>query len=141
MPCLRSGCRAAVLYLCPPPRLPQSRLTCSFHRKTYAKREGYSSTICFSPDRRRPGWFTDEDAIPEISATPAAQPGDFWILGNHRLIWGDCTQADAIDRLLGGAKPLLVVTNPPYGIQLAPNGATAPGGIAAAAAAPVSAQT
>jgi DNA modification methylase len=39
-------------------------------------------------------------------------------MGDHRLICGDCTQSDVVDRLLGSAKPILLVTDPPYGIEL-----------------------
>jgi hypothetical protein len=61
---------------------------------------------------------TDEDAIPEPPAQPVSAVGDLWHLGDHRLICGDCTDADVVARLLGGAKPLLLVTDPPYGIEL-----------------------
>jgi ParB-like nuclease domain len=62
--------------------------------------------------------LTDEDAVPETPAIPTSQIGDLWILGNHRLICDDCTQPDVIARLLGGVKPILLVTDPPYGIEL-----------------------
>ena len=49
----------------------------------------------------------DEDAVPEIPQQPTTLPGDVWLMGKHRLICGDCTQADVVARLLGGAKPVL----------------------------------
>jgi len=62
--------------------------------------------------------LTDEDAVPEAAAEPVSAAGDLWLLGDHRLICGDCTEPDIVARLLGGAKPILLVTDPPYGIEL-----------------------
>ncbi|MGI8989283.1 MAG: ParB N-terminal domain-containing protein [Bryobacteraceae bacterium] len=62
--------------------------------------------------------LTDPDAVPEIPETPVTMPGDLWLLGNHRLICGDCTQTDVVARLLADSKPHLMVTDPPYGIEL-----------------------
>ena len=45
---------------------------------------------------------TDEDAIPELSETAISRPGDVWILGNHRLVCGDATQASSYEQLLAG---------------------------------------
>jgi DNA modification methylase len=64
------------------------------------------------------GGLTDEDSVPEPPVNPAAMLGDIWRLGEHRLICGDCTQPDVVARLLGDAKPILLVTDPPYGIEL-----------------------
>jgi DNA modification methylase len=58
------------------------------------------------------------DLVPPLPEHPATRLGDVWLLGNHRLFCGDCTQADVVAKLLGGAKPLLLVTDPPYGISL-----------------------
>ncbi|MGA2716847.1 MAG: DNA methyltransferase [Bryobacteraceae bacterium] len=62
--------------------------------------------------------LTDEDAVPELQQYPVARLGDLFVLGDHRLICGDCTQPDVVARLLGDAKPLLLLTDPPYGIEL-----------------------
>lgn len=64
-----------------------------------------------------PGLF-DEDAVPEVQPNPVAKAGDLFVLGNHRMICGDCTDAGVVTRLLGNARPLLLVTDPPYGIEL-----------------------
>jgi len=53
--------------------------------------------------------------LPEVATT---QPGDLWLLGPHRVLCGDATSADAVTRLLAGHKPLLLVSDPPYGIEL-----------------------
>jgi DNA modification methylase len=41
-----------------------------------------------------------------------------WLLGSHRLLCGDATDAEAVSRLLGEEKPLLLIRDPPYGIEL-----------------------
>ena len=62
-----------------------------------------------------------EDDIPEPPATPVSVAGDLWELGPHRLICGDSTSADVVGRLLGSVKPLLMVTDPPYGVEYDPS--------------------
>lgn len=62
-----------------------------------------------------------EDDIPEPPVTPVSVAGDLWQLGSHRLICGDSTSADVVGRLLGGVKPLLMVTDPPYGVEYDPS--------------------
>jgi hypothetical protein len=61
-----------------------------------------------------------EDDVPEPPADPVSVPGDLWRLGAHRLICGDSTDADVVGRLLGGVRPLLMVTDPPYGVDYDP---------------------
>src|SRR5579859_3501067 len=56
--------------------------------------------------------------VPAVPEDPVTKPGDVWVMGSHRLICGDCTQADVVAKLLGPAKPLLMVSDPPYGISL-----------------------
>jgi len=60
----------------------------------------------------------DEDAVPDVQSDLVARLGDLFNLGDHRVICGDCTQPDVVARLPGDAKPLLLVTDPPYGIEL-----------------------
>jgi len=59
---------------------------------------------------------TDEDAVPELPETPISVLGDVWILGNHRLMCGDSTSIDAVDKLMDGKKADMVFTDPPYSI-------------------------
>jgi DNA modification methylase len=65
---------------------------------------------------------TDDDdqanAVPAVPESPASRPGDLWICGPHRVLCGDSTSAADASRLLGERKPLLLVTDPPYGIEL-----------------------
>jgi len=85
--------------------------------------------------------LTDPDAVPEQPDAATTQPGDLWILGNHRLLCGDSSKPEELDRLLGGAKIQLVNTDPPYNVKVEPrsNNAIAAGlssfGSAAAVAA------
>ncbi len=60
--------------------------------------------------------LTDEDAIPEVTE-PTCKPGDLWILGDHRLLCGDATSIDAVDKLMGGEKADMVFTDPPYDLD------------------------
>ncbi|HEY6343618.1 MAG TPA: DNA modification methylase [Bryobacteraceae bacterium] len=55
---------------------------------------------------------------PPLPATPVSQLGDLWLLRDHRVLCGDATSAEAVARLLGDRKPRLMVTDPPYGIEL-----------------------
>ena len=62
--------------------------------------------------------LTDPDDVPEPPGEAITQPGDLWILGDHRLLCGDSTSAEDLDRLLGGAKIHLCNTDPPYNVRL-----------------------
>jgi DNA modification methylase len=63
----------------------------------------------------------DPDDTPEPPADPKSKPGDLWTLGNHRLFCGDSTNPQHVEKLLGGAKPFIMVTDPPYGVEYDPN--------------------
>ena len=65
--------------------------------------------------------LTDEDAVPEIPEEPITKLGDIWILGNHRLMCGDSTSIDAVEKLMDGNKVDLVFTDPPYGYKYESN--------------------
>ncbi len=67
------------------------------------------------------GAIDGEDDVPETPDNPVSQPGDLWILGNHRLLCGSSTVATDVERLLGTVKPLLMVTDPPYGVEYDPS--------------------
>jgi len=64
--------------------------------------------------------LTDPDAVPEPPDAPVTQPGDLWILGDHRLLCGDAGNPEHVDRLLGGARIHLVNTDPPYNVKVEP---------------------
>jgi DNA modification methylase len=60
----------------------------------------------------------DVDAIPPLPDDPVTCAGDLWLCGPHRLLCGDATDAAVVSRLLDGHQPFLMVTDPPYGIEL-----------------------
>jgi ParB-like chromosome segregation protein Spo0J len=64
--------------------------------------------------------LTDPDDVPEPPDEPITQPGDLWILGEHRLFCGDAGETVDVDRLLEGAPVHLVNTDPPYGVKVEP---------------------
>ena len=69
-----------------------------------------------------------EDEIPEPPADPITKPGDLWLLGDHRLLCGDSTKAEDVDRLMAGAKADLCFTDPPYGVSVVPSSGKIGGG-------------
>ena len=79
-----------------------------------------------------PWWAPDELELPQMAgltdpdAVPAERPtgivaGDLFELGAHRLLCGDATAQADVARLLGNVAPLLMVTDPPYGVEYDPN--------------------
>lgn len=61
--------------------------------------------------------LTDEDEVPELEDDPVTVEGDVWVLGKHRLMCGDSTSIDAVDKLMDGNKADMVFTDPPYNID------------------------
>ncbi len=64
--------------------------------------------------------LTDPDDVPEPPDDPITKPGDLWVLGDHRLLCGDSSSADDLDRLLDGASIDMVNTDPPYNVKVEP---------------------
>jgi DNA modification methylase len=58
------------------------------------------------------------NAAPPLPESAVSRSGDLWLLGSHRVLCGDATSVEAVARLLGERKPRLMVTDPPYGIEL-----------------------
>jgi DNA modification methylase len=73
------------------------------------------------------GGLTDPDDVPEVPEAPVTRPGDVWVLGKHRLLCGDSTVATDVEKVLGGVTPLLMCTDPPYGVEYDPNWRNAAG--------------
>lgn len=61
--------------------------------------------------------LTDEDEVPEVPDDPVSKEGDIWVCGNHRVMCGDSTSIDAVEKLLDGYKANLIFTDPPYNID------------------------
>jgi DNA modification methylase len=60
--------------------------------------------------------LTDEDEVPEVPDQPVTVLGDVWVLGKHRLMCGDSTSIDAVDRLMDGERASFCFTSPPYNL-------------------------
>ena len=71
------------------------------------------------PPVRKEG-LADPDAIPEPPAEAVTKRGDLWVLGDHRLLCGDSSKAEDVDRLLAGAPVHLVNCDPPYNVRVEP---------------------
>lgn len=59
----------------------------------------------------------DDDEESEPPKDPKTKPGDLITLGDHRLLCGDSTNPDHVEKLLNGHTPILMVTDPPYGVE------------------------
>jgi len=78
-------------------------------------------------DQEAAAGLTDEDEVPDVPAVPVTRTGDLWLLSpckgqaQHRVLCGDATSREDTVRLLPGQQlPLLMVTDPPYGVDLEP---------------------
>ncbi len=67
------------------------------------------------------GTHEREDEVLETPVDPVSRPGDLWLLGPHRLLCGDATVATDVARVLAGVSPLLMVSDPPYGVDYDPS--------------------
>jgi site-specific DNA-methyltransferase (adenine-specific) len=61
--------------------------------------------------------LTDEDEVPEPPENPITKLGDIWILGNHRVMCGDSTSFDDVEKLMDGRKADMWLTDPPYNVK------------------------
>jgi DNA modification methylase len=64
-----------------------------------------------------PEFQGDEDEVPEPPEEPVTKLGDVWLLGKHRVMCGDSTSVDSVERLMDGQKADMVFTDPPYNID------------------------
>lgn len=63
----------------------------------------------------------DEDEVPEVKHS-VVKRGDIWLLGNHRVMCGDSTMIDDVEKLMKGEKADFWITDPPYGVAYESNG-------------------
>lgn len=61
----------------------------------------------------------DPDDVPPVPETPVTQPGDLWVLGEHRVLCGDATREEDVARVMNGQRAVLMNTDPPYGVSYA----------------------
>lgn len=64
--------------------------------------------------------LTDPDEVPEPPEAAVTQPGDLWLLGDHRLLCGDAGKPEEVDRLRGGASIHVANSDPPYNVRVEP---------------------
>jgi DNA modification methylase len=68
------------------------------------------------PEEERAG-NTDDDAAPETPETAVTVPGDVWVLGEHRLLCGDSTQMESVEKVMAGGLADMAFTDPPYNVN------------------------
>jgi DNA modification methylase len=61
--------------------------------------------------------LTEDDAVPETQVAVVTVPGDVWIMGEHRLLCGDSTQLEAVEKVLAGGLADMVFCDPPYNVN------------------------
>ena len=76
---------------------------------------GFTPDELFEPDEKTDGLIND-DEIPEVKESKVKR-GDIWQLGEHRIMCGDSTSSDDVEKLMNGEKADMVFTDPPYGVD------------------------
>lgn len=82
---------------------------------------GFDSSELESLMAEKTEGLTDPDDVPEPPVEPVTRLGDVWVLGKHRIICGDSTDALVVEKVLAGVSPHLMVTDPPYGVEYSAN--------------------
>lgn len=84
---------------------------------------GFGEDFDLGLDEDEPTQESDVDADPQVNKAEelrekwGVETGQLWELGDHRILCGDSTKAEDVERVLGGVVPLLMVTDPPYGVE------------------------
>lgn len=71
---------------------------------------GFDKDLLIEPDEK-------DDEVPEVPEEPVSKLGDLYILGEHRVLCGDSTKMEDLERLMDGKKADMVFTDPPYGVN------------------------
>jgi ParB-like chromosome segregation protein Spo0J len=82
---------------------------------------GFTDTEIMALGSTENAGLTDPDAVPDVPAEPVSRLGDVWLLGSHRLVCGDSTNAADVKKALGKVRPHLMVSDPPYGADYDPS--------------------
>lgn len=77
----------------------------------YLELTGFDKDLIIEPEEQ-------DDVVPEVPVEPVSKLGDLYILGNHRVLCGDSTKIEDVERLMDGKKADMVFTDPPYGMNL-----------------------
>lgn len=83
---------------------------------------GFDKDLIIEPDEK-------DDEVPEVPEEPQSKLGDLYELGNHKILCGDSTSHDDVQRLMNGHKADMVFTDPPYNVDYKGNGKQTSGGI------------
>ena len=75
----------------------------------------------WQPEEEETEGLTDPDEVPEAPEEPKTKLGDLYILGDHRLLCGDSTKAEDVEKLMNGDEADALITDPPYGIGISSN--------------------
>lgn len=69
-----------------------------------------------APEIEKTAGLTDPDDAPPVQERAITRPGDIWVMGKHRLMCGDSTRIDDVERLMDGELADLWLTDPPYNV-------------------------
>ena len=78
---------------------------------------GFTPDELFEPDEKTIDGLIEDDEIPEVKESKVKR-GDIWQLGDHRMMCGDSTSSDDVEKLMNGEKADMVFTDPPYGVNM-----------------------
>jgi DNA modification methylase len=87
-----------------------------FHLDLLGFEDAEIEALLAQPDEAFTG-DTDDDAVPEAPEAAVTIPGDVWLLGDHRLLCGDATQIEAVEKVLTGGLANMVFSDPPYNVN------------------------